>query len=99
MVTVAGQSLRNGGDGNGDAGHEHVKDRFAPQHTGQEHGAAYAKAEQRHHLSQPGEPLLQRCQILFRTSCSMAEICPIWVRVPVAMTTASALPRRIAVPA
>ena len=56
--------LRDGSDGDGDAGHEHIKDRFAPEHACQKDRAAYAQTEQRHHLSQSGKALLQRCHIL-----------------------------------
>ena len=59
-----GQSLRNGSDGDGDAGHEHVEHRFAPQNAGEEHRSADPQTEQRHYFPQTGEPLLQGCHIL-----------------------------------
>ena len=39
------ESLRNGGDGNGDAGHEHIKDRFAPEYPSQKDSAAHPQTE------------------------------------------------------
>ena len=58
------QPLRNGSNGNGNAGHEHVKNRLAPQHAGKEHGSAYAKAQQSHDFSQSGKAFLKRCHFL-----------------------------------
>ena len=58
------QPLRNGSNGNGNAGHEHVENRLAPQYTGKEHGSAYAKAQQSHDFSKSGKAFLKRCHFL-----------------------------------
>lgn len=45
MVTVAGSPSGMAAMANGDAGHEHIKDRFAPEYPSQKDSAAHPQTE------------------------------------------------------